>query len=769
MKASYTSSTSAQDTQEPAQLSEASIQPEAAPLAGTHFISGHAQKRYSTDLTDTQWQEILPLVPPTSTRGRPRSINLRGVINAILYVVRGGCAWQSLPPDLPSRRTAYYYFRQWRLNGTWQKILDVLHQEGYEANGHQDLETEVSIRVLQSCPNFYVISAAQPDNPAFLPYTRSTARRRALPRIPRYLLDQVAARKQQLQPASVQPQSVAISTTPARPSRELTDMPIADTMVIPIRTSMVAVPHLLETIIVIVGLTVSFAAHAINVFYFPHYEEDEGTYMSNAWAITHGLITPYPYGYGHPPLAWMQIAAWTKLTGGFFTFGNAINSGRVLMLLFAVGCSLLVYLITRRLSGSLITGLLAMAIFSLSPLSITFQREVLLDNFATFWFLLSFYLVVISKSRLLYIVSAAISFGFAFLSKEIIIVLLPVMIYAVWLYTARFQRTFTLVAFTYIVIAICSCYVLLAVLKGELFPYSWHLPRDHHPHLSLLDTYIWQASRGQSEGNIIDSWNAWIKADPLLIALGIIPTAFNLIVGWWSRKHLLLSLFAISFWVILLRGGVVIAFYIIPLIPLVALNTALAINTLAHWVGQFIRLNLARVLLIFVVIAAIVPYDIQHLLNPYNLFTLRPSAVEQDALVWIRNHVSHRAVVVINSNIYVDLHEQNGEGVGDGATYPYAHVYWNVGFDPALHDKLLDGNWDRIDYIVADSVMLKDIKINGGGMEIISQALSHSVLQAAFFGDDYEFIQIYQVIHKQAGTPSAIGTALVQTRSAKQA
>jgi transposase/4-amino-4-deoxy-L-arabinose transferase-like glycosyltransferase len=765
MKASYTSSTPAQGTQEPAQLIEASIQPAAA-FAGSHFISEHAQKRYPTDLTDTQWQEILPLLSPAATRGRPRNVDLREVINAILYVVRGGCTWQKLPPDLPSRRTVYYYFRQWRLSGTWPKVLDALRAEEYEGNGHQELQTEVSIRVLQSCPNFYVISAAHPDNLAYLPYARSTAHRRVLPRVPRYLLDQVSARQQQLLPASVQPQSVAISTAPAQPSRELTEVPIADIVATPIRTGMVTVSHWLEIIIVVIGLTVSFAAHAINVFNYPHYEQDEGTYMMGAWAITRGLITPYPYGYGHPPLAWIQIAAWVKLTGGFFTFGNAINSGRVLMLLYAVGCSLLVYLITRRLTGSLGAGVLAMVIFSLSPLSITFQREVLLDNFATFWFLLSLYLVVVGKSRLPYIVSAAISFGFAFLSKEIIIVLLPVLIYAVWLHTARFQRTFTLVAFTYITIAICSTFVLLAVLKGELFPYSWHLPWDNHPHLSLLDTYIWQANRGQNDGKIIDSWNAWITADPLLIAFGIIPTAFNLIVGWWSRKHLILSLFAISFWVLLLRGGVVFAFYIIPLIPLVAMNTALAVNTLAHWIGQSIRLNLVRVLLIFGVIATIVPYDLQHIFNPYNLFALRPSAVQQDALVWIRDHVPGRAVVVINSNIYVDLHEQGGEGVGDGAIYPYAHVYWNVALDPALHDTLLKGNWDRIDYIVADSAMLHDIKNYGGGMDIIDQALKHSVLRAAFFGDDYEFIQIYQVIHTQAGTPSAVGATLVQTGSA---
>ena len=88
------------------------------------------------------------------------------------------------------------------------------------------------------------------------------------------------------------------------------------------------------------------------MFNFPRYELDEGTYISNAWAITQGLISPYPYGYGHPPLAWMQIAAWMQLTGGPFTFGNALNSGRVFMLFYAVGSALLVYLIVRRWSGS---------------------------------------------------------------------------------------------------------------------------------------------------------------------------------------------------------------------------------------------------------------------------------------------------------------------------------------------------------------------------------------------------------------------------------
>jgi transposase/4-amino-4-deoxy-L-arabinose transferase-like glycosyltransferase len=507
------------------------------------------------------------------------------------------------------------------------------------------------------------------------------------------------------------------------------------------------VPTWLESIIVMIGLLASFAAHAINMFNYPHYEQDEGTYMMYAWAVTHGRIDPYPYGYGHPPLAWIQLATWVKLTGGFATFGNAINSGRVLVLLLAVASTWLVYQITRSLGGGLSTCLLAMAIFSLSPLSIAFQREVLLDNFATFWLLLALYLLVVGKSHLLYTISAAICFGLSILSKEVLIVLFPVMIYVAWLYTTRFQRPFALVAFIYVVIAVGSTFVLMAILKGELFPYSWHLPWDHHPHLSLIDTYKQQVQRGQSGGSIPESWNTWVKGDPLLIASGIAAPVFNFITGWWNRKRLFLSLLAVTFWALLLRGGVVFAFYIIPLLPLIALNAVLALNTIVHWIGRLVRFKLVGALLILCALAALIPYDIQHSLQPYNLFTLRPALVETEALSWIRAQVPSRAMLVINSNLYTDLHEQEGEGVGDGAPYPHAEVYWFAALDPSVHDTLLKGNWDRIDYIVADSAMLNDIKTYGGGMDMIKTALEHSVLRAEFKGDDYEVIQIYQVIH----------------------
>ncbi len=427
----------------------------------------------------------------------------------------------------------------------------------------------------------------------------------------------------------------------------------------------------LETILILGILAASGVAHAINMFNYPHYEQDEGTYMMYAWAVTRGMISPYAYGYGHPPLAWMQIAAWTQLTGGFYAFGNALNSGRVLMLLYTVACTLLVYLIARHLGASLLICLLAVGVFAFSPLSITFQREVLLDNFAAFWFLLSLYLIIASKSHLFYIAGAAISFGISLLSKEVIIVFFPVLIYVVWLYTTKFQRKFALVAFTYVAIAIGSGFVLMAVLKSEFFPYRWHLPWDHHPHLSMIDTYITQVGRGQQQGSIKDSWKAWTQGDPLLILVGFATPAFNFLVGWWNRKGLFLALFAALFWFLLLRGGVVFAFYIIPLIPIIALNLAVALSTLTRWIRKLLRFELIGVVLALGALVALVPYDIQHDTNPYNVFTLRPAIVQNEAIIWIRANVPRRAVITMSSNLYVDLHEPGNEGVGDEAPYPY--------------------------------------------------------------------------------------------------
>lgn len=84
---------------------------------------------YPTDLTDAQWKQAEVLMPPVKNFGRPRTTELREVLNATLYVVRGGIAWRLLPHDFPVWSTVYHYFRCFRKDGTWQRIHDALRDE----------------------------------------------------------------------------------------------------------------------------------------------------------------------------------------------------------------------------------------------------------------------------------------------------------------------------------------------------------------------------------------------------------------------------------------------------------------------------------------------------------------------------------------------------------------------------------------------------------------------------------------------------------------
>ena len=77
---------------------------------------------YRTDLTDSQWDLIKEMLPAPKPGGRPRRLDLRQVINAILYLVVGGIQWRMLPKEYPKWQSVYSYFREWRNSGLWERI-----------------------------------------------------------------------------------------------------------------------------------------------------------------------------------------------------------------------------------------------------------------------------------------------------------------------------------------------------------------------------------------------------------------------------------------------------------------------------------------------------------------------------------------------------------------------------------------------------------------------------------------------------------------------
>ena len=94
-----------------------------------------ARLRYDTDLTDTQWDLIAPLIPDARSGGRPRKATSRELVDAILYFLRAGMAWRLMPHDLPPWQTVYYYLRRWQREGIWERVHHTLVMADRERNG----------------------------------------------------------------------------------------------------------------------------------------------------------------------------------------------------------------------------------------------------------------------------------------------------------------------------------------------------------------------------------------------------------------------------------------------------------------------------------------------------------------------------------------------------------------------------------------------------------------------------------------------------------
>ena len=138
---------------------------------------------YPSDLTDAQWALLEPLLvppPPPSGRGagRPREVDLREVVNAILYVLHEGCRWRALPHDFPAWGTVYWYFGKWTDDGTLMRLQDTLRRRVRQQAGR---DPEPSALVIDSQS---VKATEKGGIPATMPASRSKAPSGSSPSIP---------------------------------------------------------------------------------------------------------------------------------------------------------------------------------------------------------------------------------------------------------------------------------------------------------------------------------------------------------------------------------------------------------------------------------------------------------------------------------------------------------------------------------------------------------------------------------------------------------
>ena len=107
--------------------------------------------RYPSDLTDEEWALVKPAIPPAKRGGNKRTVDMREVVNGLMYVLSSGCQWRAIPKDLPPRSTVNHYFCRWDHDGTLARLHHVLYvlcreQAGREASPTAAIIDSQSVR-----------------------------------------------------------------------------------------------------------------------------------------------------------------------------------------------------------------------------------------------------------------------------------------------------------------------------------------------------------------------------------------------------------------------------------------------------------------------------------------------------------------------------------------------------------------------------------------------------------------------------------------------
>ena len=129
-----------------------------------------SQLRYPSDLTDEEWDRVSPSIPPAKPGGNKRSVDVREVMDGIMYILRMGCQWRAIPKDLPARSTLFDYLDLWSYDGTLDRIHHVLYVECRE-QGEREASPTAAIIDSQS------VKSAEKGGPASIRMAMMRARR----------------------------------------------------------------------------------------------------------------------------------------------------------------------------------------------------------------------------------------------------------------------------------------------------------------------------------------------------------------------------------------------------------------------------------------------------------------------------------------------------------------------------------------------------------------------------------------------------------------
>ncbi len=459
-----------------------------------------------------------------------------------------------------------------------------------------------------------------------------------------------------------------------------------------------------QNVVLILVFLLTLLSHGWNYGGYPAFEGDEGTYTSQGWWIVRmGDIAPYSYWYDHSPFGWLTIGVWQLATGGPFTLGFSLLSTRLFMVLVAGVTNLFLYLLAYRLTKSVRASLMASLLFAFSPIAIFFHRRVLLDNLMTMWFVLSLYFLWRKKGNMLHLWISGLCFGLAFLSKEVTIIFLPVMIYALWGQTKGENGRFSKAVWCMSAFFLMSFFPLLAILKHEFFPAGWV---GDVSRVSLVDTIVFQMTRGvgkqlwESTSQFQMSLRTWFGLDGFLTYFGAISAVIVFLFHKLDARYRMVSLMVFSFIIFLARGGLVMDFYIVPLLPLLCLSFALFLTLASTYLGGIWNRRLVGIFTIPAYLLLIFSF----LVAGKRLYLEQATQSQIASVAYTRETLPPDARVIVDAWAYLDMRLPRTHGE---KYFVNAEWFSKILLDPAIRDKKFGNDWRNIDYILLTHEMIQ--------------------------------------------------------------
>jgi cellulose synthase/poly-beta-1,6-N-acetylglucosamine synthase-like glycosyltransferase len=440
--------------------------------------------------------------------------------------------------------------------------------------------------------------------------------------------------------------------------------------------------------------------NATNMLHWPNIQFDEGTYVSYAWAVEHGALTPYTYGYGHPPLSWLIITLWTWGHGIFGDGTYSVDTARQLMFVVTLVSSSLVFILARRLEMGRAFAAAAVVMFGLSPVAVFYHRAVLLDNIAIAFALAAFVLALTPRRRLWAFAGSGACFAAAALSKETILVLLPALFLAAARNADQRTRRYCMTLFVSLFGLLAASYPLYAALKGELLP--------GEEHVSLLGTTIVQLFTREGTGSVFDAdsqahviMTYWLQLDPWLLGAALVLSPIALA----RRSTRAVTVAFLIQVVMVLRPGYLPNMYVLGLLPFAALTVAGASE--AVWrrsrampfpaLTWSIRAAAAGLALLVVFAAGARWAHRDHEATTVGLDGPRRAAER-----WLVDNIGPDKRLIVGDEFWIHLvqHGFDQSPVRGGFFSRTVVVYWPLDYDPAVKGRF-PGGWRDFDYVVS--------------------------------------------------------------------